>query len=336
MPFLLVQKEGELRLPKFEYLEPNSIEEASSILLAEKTAKLLAGGTDLLVNMKHRVERPSALINIKRIEGLDAIRPDPGAVRIGALASLKKISQNPFIAEKIPVLAQAASSVGSYHHQVMGTLGGNICQQNRCKYFNQSQWWRSARETCFKAGGEICHVVNQKQICYASYCGDVAPALLVLGARVLLRSSGGARETELESLFSGNGQSPLEAPRGEILSEVIVPENSLNGYSKYIKFANRESIDFPIVGLAFWQSGNRQEYRIAFTAVDRRPIKATQVELFLQNKPLTQEVIEEAIGLTSKEAKPVKTSLYPPSYKRKLMGILLRKALQDTQGKVNG
>jgi 4-hydroxybenzoyl-CoA reductase subunit beta len=324
-----------LRLPKFDYLVPKNIEEASSMLLEETGARILAGGTDLLVNMKHRVERPSVLINIKKIEGLDTIRPDQGAVRIGALTSLKKISQHPLIAEKLPVLAQAASSVGSYHHQVMGTLGGNIGQQNRCKYFNQSQWWRSARETCFKAGGEICHVVNQKQICYASYCGDVAPALLTLGARVLLRSRDGFRETELESLFTGKGQTPLEIPRGEILSEVIIPENSLNGYSQYVKIANRESIDFPIVGMALWHSGPQKEYRIVFTAVDRRPIKGTQVESFLQGKTPTPEIIEEAAGLASKEAKPIKTSLYSPAYKRKLMGILIRRALEDIRRKVN-
>jgi 4-hydroxybenzoyl-CoA reductase subunit beta len=336
MPPVPCLKEEKVRLPKFNYLVPKNIEEASSLLLEEKGARILAGGTDLLVNMKHRVERPSVLINIKKITGLDTIRPDQGGIRIGALTSLKKISQNPLVTEKIPVLAQAASSVGSYHHQVMGTLGGNICQQNRCKYFNQSQWWRSARETCFKAGGEICHVVNQKQICYASYCGDVAPALLALGARVLLRSREGSREADLGTLFSGKGQTPLEIPQGEILSEVIIPEDSLKGYSRYVKMANRESIDFPIVGMALWQSGSQKEYRIVFTAVDRRPIRALQVESFLKDKPLTPEVVEQSVGLTSKEAKPVKSSLYSPAYKRKLMGILLREALEDIRRKVNG
>ena len=322
-----------MRLPKFEYAEPNSIEEASSILLADEKARLLAGGTDLLVNMKHRVERPSVLVNIKRIEGLDTIKRDSGGLHIGPLASLKKISQDPLIVEKAPVLAQAAASVGSYHHQVMGTLGGNICQQNRCKYFNQSQWWRSARETCFKAGGELCHVVNQKEICYSSYCGDVAPALMALGARVLLKSREGSREADLESLFSGNGQAPLTLSPGEILSEVVVPEDSLQGSSRYVKFANRESIDFPIVGMAFWQSAGSRDYRIAFTAVDRAPVRARQAESFLRDKSLTEEAIEEAVALAYKEAKPVKSSLYSPAYKRRLMGILLRQVL--AQGKVN-
>ncbi|MBA4393236.1 MAG: hypothetical protein C0407_06760 [Desulfobacca sp.] len=323
-----------MRLPKFTYLEPKSIEEASTLLLEEGPVKILAGGTDLLVNMKHRVEVPSVLVNIKKIEGLDYIRSEGGAIRIGGLTTLKKISQDPFILGKIPVLAQAASKVGSYHHQVMGTLGGNICQQNRCKYFNQSQWWRSTKGPCIKVGGEICHVVNQKEICYSSYCGDMAPALLALGARVLLRSRDGSREAGLESLFSGKGRASLEIQKGEILSEIIIPEESFKGFSRYVKFANRESIDFPIVGMAYWKSEGKQEYRIAYTAVDRRPVRAVQVESFLQDKVLTPETVDQAVELASKEAKPVMTSLYSSSYKRRLMGILLQQVLQETIGKV--
>ena len=161
------------------------------MLQRNPTAKILAGGTDLLVNMKHRVEVPPVVVNIKMISDLDYIRHDNGAVRIGALTPLKRIYQTPFIAEKLPALARSASFVGSFHHQTMGTLAGNLCQQNRCKYYNQSQWWRSARPTCFKAGGEICHVVNKKETCYSSYCGDSAPALLVMNARVVLQGAGG-------------------------------------------------------------------------------------------------------------------------------------------------
>jgi len=160
-----------VRLPKFQYEKANDIKEASSILVADPSSRILAGGTDLVVNMKHRVEVPSIIVNIKGISGLDFVSQENGSIRIGALTPLKKIYSASFIREKLPALAQAASSVGSYHHQCMGTRGGNICQQNRCVYFNQSKWWRSTRPTCYKAGGEICHVVNKKQICYSTYCG---------------------------------------------------------------------------------------------------------------------------------------------------------------------
>jgi 4-hydroxybenzoyl-CoA reductase subunit beta len=317
-----------VRLPKFNYLEPESIEEASSLLLDDPRAKVLAGGTDLLVNMKHRVEVPAALINMKKIKGLDYIRKDSGTLRIGALTRLKTIYQDPWISEKLPVLAQAASSVGSYHHQVMGTIGGNLCQQNRCKFFNQSQWWRSANAPCLKVGGAVCHVVQKQEACFSSYCGDLAPALLVLEAKVLLRRRNDSREVPLEGLFSGNGRSPLNLEPGEILEEVIMAQGSSNGFSTYVKFANRESIDFPIVGLAFQSSREKKEVRIAYTAVDRRPVRVPGVEAFLKGKTLTPDTIEEAGRLAAKEGSPVKNSLYSPAYKRSLMGVLLRSVLK--------
>jgi 4-hydroxybenzoyl-CoA reductase subunit beta len=322
-----------VRLPKFEYVEPKSLKEACSILLEEPNAKVLAGGTDLLVNMKHRVEVPSVVVNIKRISGLDFIEQDNGTLRIGPLTPLKKIYSTPLVKEKVPALAQAASSVGSYHHQSMGTIGGNICQQNRCMYFNQSKWWRSARPTCYKAGGEICHVVNKKEICYSSYCGDVAPALLVLDAMVILESQAEAREIPLQSLFSGDGKAPLDLQNGEILTEILIPEEALNGYSTYIKFSNRESIDFPIVGHAFWASAEGKEYRASFTAVDKKPLRAKNIEDVLNGKDLNAEVMEEASGLAPKEATPVKNSVYSASYKRRMMGLLLRSSMNEAMGR---
>ena len=322
-----------MRLPKFRYVEPESIKEVSTILLDEPGAKILAGGTDILPNMKHRVELPTVVVNIKKIPKLNSIRQDNGDIRIGALAPLKKVYESPIISENLSALASAASSVGSYHHQTMGTIGGNICQQNRCKYFNQSQWWRSSRPTCYKAGGEICHVVNKKQICYSTYCGDVAPALLVLDARIMVQSKNNSREIPLHMLFSGNGKTPLNFEEGEILTEIIIPGEAKDGFSTYIKSANRESIDFPIVGTAFWASMEKKEYRVAFTAVDRKPLRGHGVEDFLKGKNLSEELIEEAGQIASKEASPVKTSTYSPSYKRKMMGLLLGSAIQEAMGR---
>jgi len=316
-----------VRLPQFNYLEPESIEEAASMLLDDEGAKILAGGTDLLVNMKHRLEVPATLVNLKKIKGLDAIHLDNGSLKIGALTPLKKIGRDPSIGEKIPVLAQAASSVGSYHHQTMGTIGGNICQQNRCKFFNQSQWWRSTNGPCLKVGGAACHVVQKQETCFSSYCGDMAPALLVLEARVIFRSRKDFREVPVEELFSGDGQAPLVIKKGEILSEIVIPKSSMNGDSTYLKFANRESIDFPIVGMAFQTSSEKKEYRVAFTAVDRRPLRGRRVESLLNGQALTQDLMEEASKLATREANPVKNSIYSPAYKRKLMGILLQSVM---------
>jgi 4-hydroxybenzoyl-CoA reductase subunit beta len=320
-----------VRLPKFEYFEPKDLKEALSILQNEPAAKILAGGTDLLVNMKHRVECPPVLVNIKRIADLDYLRRDNGDIRIGALTPLKRLQAESLIVENFPGLAQAASAVGSYHHQVMGTLAGNICQQNRCMYFNQSKWWRSSRPTCYKAGGEICHVVNKKEICYSAYCGDMAPALMVINAKIALQGPDGSKKMPIEDFFSGDGKAPLLKEPGEILTEIIIPKASADGISTYIKFANRDSIDFPIVGTALWASEKEKQYRVAFTAVDRKPLRGKQVEDFLNGKELSAENVKTASGLAAKEARPVKTSVYSPSHKRRMMGLLLQNAVNETK-----
>ena len=320
-----------MRLPKFEYFEPKDLKEALSILQNEPAAKILAGGTDLLVNMKHRVECPPVLVNIKRIADLDYMRRDNGDIRIGALTPLKRLHTESLIVEDFPGLAQAASAVGSYHHQVMGTLAGNICQQNRCMYFNQSKWWRSSRPTCYKAGGEICHVVNKKEICYSAYCGDMAPALMVINAKIALEGPDGSKEMPIEDFFSGDGKAPLVKEPGEILTEIIIPKASADGISTYIKFANRDSIDFPIVGTALWASEKEKQYRVAFTAVDRKPVRGKQVEDFLNGIELSAENVKAASDLAAKEARPVKTSVYSPSHKRRMMGLLLQNAVNEAK-----
>lgn len=316
-----------MRLPKFEYVEPKDIREASSILLKEPGAEILAGGTDILVNMKHRVHVPSLIVNIKKIPGLDYIRKEDGMLKIGALTPLKRISGNPDVIRDSPSLAQAASSVGSYHHQTMGTVGGNVCQQNRCKYFNQSKWWRSSRELCFKAGGETCYVVNKKGVCYSSYCGDMAPALLTLNARVVLEGQKETREVPMENMFSGDGKAPLNLRKGEILTEFVLPEDALGEISIYKKIANRESIDFPIVGAALWLSKNSGALRVAFTAVDRKPVKVQKEHV--RGGALPMDSVDEVMHLASKSASPVNNSIYASSYKRRMMGLLVKNMLDE-------
>lgn len=321
-----------MRLPKFDYKQPKSIQEACAILSDEPSAKVLAGGTDLLVNMKHRVETPTTIVSLTALSDLNYVRQAKGSLRIGALTPLKKVYNDPYVAQKLNALATAASSVGSYHHQVMGTIGGNLCQQTRCKYFNQSKWWRSARPICFKAGGDLCHVAKKEHVCYSTYCGDVAPALLVLGAEVVVTGKAGSKQVPLESIFSGEGKTPLKLAPGEILTEIVIPEHAADGFSTYKKSANRGSIDFPVVGCAVWTSSSKAESRTAFTAVDRKPIRALQLEEFLKGKKLDEETLQAVDGLVSKEARLMMSSIDSLSYKRKLMGLLAKDALSEAMG----
>ncbi len=321
-----------MRLPKFEYRRPNSIQEVCSILLDQPSAKVLAGGTDLLVNMKHRVEAPSTIVSLTALPDLSYVRKENGSLRIGALTPLKKVYSDPYVAERLPALAAAASSVGSYHHQTMGTIGGNLCQQTRCKYFNQSRWWRSSRPLCFKAGGEICHVAKKEEVCCSTYCGDVAPALMVLDAEVVVSGKEGSRLIPLESIYTGDGKRPLSLGPGEILTEIVIPERATERFSSYTKFANRQSIDFPIVGAAFSTSKTNGESRVALTAVDRRPVRARALEDFMKGRQLGEEVIEAVDGLVAKEARLMMSSTDSLSFKRKLMGLLVKGAIRQAMG----
>ncbi len=301
-------------------------------MLKDPSAKVLSGGTDLLVNMKYKVETPSTIVSLKGLPDRNYVRNEGGLLRIGALTPLKTVYNNTFVAQKLPAMAIAAASVGSYHHQTMGTIGGNLCQQTRCKYFNQSKWWRNSRELCFKAGGAMCHVAHKEQVCYSTYCGDVAPALLVMNAEVVLTGKDASKQVPLESIFSGEGKTPLKLEPGEILTEILIPEQAANGFSTYKKFANRQSIDFPIVGAALWTSSTTRESRVALTAVDRRPLRARQLEDFMKDKQLGEEVIEAVDGLVAKETRLMMSSTDSLSLKRKLMAQLVKGAIREAMG----
>ena len=315
-----------MRLPKFTHHQPTRIEDAIHALADNPGAKAVAGGTDLLVNMKHRVELPLALVSLSRIDELRGIRREGDATVIGACTTLKEIQRDEELGRKFPALVQAAMAVGSYRHQTMGTLAGNLCQNTRCRFFNQSWEWRRVRSLCFKAGGEDCHVVGKKNICFSTYSGDMAPALLVLNAAIRIQGPQGISHIPLADLFSGQGKSPLALASAHIVTAVAIPEASGNGLSHYEKFSLRDSIDFPIVGAAVWRENG--SVRVAFTAVDRAPVRAQALEAALQGQKLTGPAIEKAASLAAKSAKLVPTTIHPVAFKRDIMASLFIRAVR--------
>lgn len=321
-----------MRLPKFEYLEPRSLKEASKALAADPGGTLLlAGGTDLLVNMKHGVIQPKRLINLKVIPKLAYISDGRDGLRIGALTTLHDMASSPIIQEKYPALCQASTEVAAYAHQTMGTLSGNLCQGNRCRFYNQSVFWRGARPTCYKAGGEVCHVVKKPKECHSTYCGDMAPVLIAMDAQIKIVGPVGERNISLKRLYTQNGKKPLSLKKGEILKEVIVPPPS--GKTFYLKWRLRDSLEFPIVSLALHLEKNRDgeidKARIIFSGVGPGPVEASETEKILKGASLNAQTIEEVLNQALKEISPMRTSIYSPAYKRKMAGILLRQALEQ-------
>ena len=315
-----------MHLPKFTHRQPADLGGVVSALTEAPAAKLLAGGTDLLVNMKHRVELPETLVSLKKVPVLRGITREGEAMVIGATTTLKEIRQNAELERKFPALVEAARAVGSYRHQAMGTLGGNLCQNTRCRFFNQTWQWRQARTTCFKAGGEDCHVIGRKNACFSTYSGDVAPALLVLDAALRITGPKGPREAPLANLYSGEGRTPLALGQGEFITAIAIPGAAASGKSRYEKFSLRGSIDFPIVGAAVWRGEG--SIRVAYTGVDRAPVRAAELEAELTGQELTEAAVKRGAALATKAAKLAPTSVHPVSFKRELMSALFEKALR--------
>ncbi|MDP2727511.1 MAG: FAD binding domain-containing protein, partial [Dehalococcoidia bacterium] len=232
-----------MKLPRIDYLEVKTAKEACA-LLAKGDVVAVAGGTDVVPAMKHRVKAPQAVVNLKAIGGLDYITySDKDGLRIGALATLRDLQNNTTIQTKYPALAQAAAAVGTIQLQNMGTVGGNLCLDTRCYYYNQSAFWRSARPACYKTGGDVCHVVKRSDKCWACYSGDTAPAFLVLGATVKVVGSKGERSIPLKQIYSGDGQKPIALAADELITEIQVPAKAANSGAAYTKLRIRKAID---------------------------------------------------------------------------------------------
>jgi 4-hydroxybenzoyl-CoA reductase subunit beta len=321
-------------LPPFEYLQPKTLKEAASLLAADPNgAVILAGGTDLLVNMKHRVIQPKRVISLRSIQGLKYLKGGKDGLKIGALTSLDEIADSPEVERLHPILRRAAREVGAYSLQVMGTLGGNLCQENRCRYYNQSASWRAVRDLCYKAGGVKCHVVRKDRECQAAYCGDMAPVLIVLGAQITIAGCEGERRMPLEALYTLDGKRPLFLQPGEIVREVFVPPSS--GKSIYLKYRRRESVDFPAVSLAVHlereTDGRIRHAIVAWSGVGRGPVRAAEIEKALSGVFLDPKTVDNLSDQAFKGIAPMRTSFTSPAYKRKMARVLLKEALMQLQ-----
>ena len=314
-----------MSLPRFDYLRAGSVEEAITILQGNPSARLLAGGTDLLANLKNGLGDPSHLVRIEPGSGLEGIRWDQkDGLWVGALTSLAELTASRLVYRHAPGLALAANRVAAHQHRAMGTLGGNILQDSRCLWYNQSAWWRSGQETCFKAGGRVCLAVQKGKVCYACYHGDLAPVLIVLGAEAHIQGPEGFRIEKVEKLFSGEGVRPNTLGRSEILTRFRIPPAGLERTTVYLKEADRSAIDFPTLGLAVSALPQAKTWRICFTAVDRGPVRSVRAEEFFSAKGGVAGINED--DLPKLEPKPVNNSRTGPAEKRRLMRRLLIRA----------
>ena len=321
-----------MRLPGFEHLQPESLGEAVSLLSERgQEARVIAGGTDLLVSMKHGLLSPRYLINLKGVPELDFVSWDEETgLRAGALTRLAKLIRSPLVREHFPVLVQAARSVATPPLQAMGTLGGNLCQDTRCFYYNQSQFWRAARPDCYKSGGALCQAIRGSERCYSAYQGDLAPVLIALGARARLARNGEQRLISLDKLYTGRGEKPIGLAPDELLTEIEVPPWPGVWGGEYQKLRYRGAMDYPLLGVAtvLGRHGNEcAQARIVLTAVAPAPVVIEEAGQLLHGERLDETLFARAAEVAYQMVQPIARIGSTPLYRRKMVRVLTRRAI---------
>ena len=323
-----------MRLPRFHYYRPRDICEAAQALAGEENAMVIAGGTDLLPNMKRRQQTPRTLVALRHLDELKRVTNGSGLV-IGAGVTLTRLVQDPGIKSAYRGLWQAAAQVATPHLRNMGTLGGNICLDTRCNYYDQNYEWRKAIDFCMKKDGEICWVSTGSKTCLATSSTDTAPALISLGAQVEFQAADGQRTIPLQDLYQDDGMHYLTRRVDEILTRIILPDGAATR-SVYWKLRRRGSFDFPVLSVAaalkFDAGGAVDDARIVLGAVASQPVVCDSANESLAGRRLTDEVIEEVAALCAKAAAPVKNTDFSPHWRKRAVARLAGYALQELRG----
>jgi 4-hydroxybenzoyl-CoA reductase subunit beta len=316
-----------MRLPWFEHRAPTTLAEAARILAAEgPDAMLIAGGTDLLPNMKRRQMAPRVLVSLRNIPSMKG-----NGASLGAGLTLTEVIRN----ERTPTaLRQAAAQVATVHLRNMGTIGGNLCLDTRCNYYNQNYEWRKAIDFCLKKDGDICWVATASKRCVAMSSTDCAPALIALEATVKLVSAAGEREIPVENLYKNDGIDYLTRRPDEILAELTIPDKGAK--STYWKLRRRGAFDFPVLGVAacvrFSGQGIVETARIALGAVASRPFLVEKAAEFLTGKKLDDATIAETGKIVASRAKPMDNADLDLYWRKEVTAEFVGYALRELRG----
>jgi 4-hydroxybenzoyl-CoA reductase subunit beta len=325
-----------MRLPLFSFRAPHTLEEAARILHSEgPDAMPLAGGTDLLPNMKRRQQVPHTLLSLRGVERLHHVQAVDSGYRLGACLTLSEIAADPRFRNGATALVQAASQVATPQIRNMATLGGNLCLDTRCNYYDQTYEWRKSIDFCMKKDGVTCWVAPSSPKCMAVSSTDTAPALMALGARVRLVSQSGEREISLADLYNNDGMNYLHRKPDEILAEVLL--DPLHGWrSTYWKLRRRGSFDFPVLSVAaavrFAGNGVIEDARVVVGSAASRPLVAEVAARFLVGRLLTSETIAEAAALAARIAKPLDNTDFDMSWRKKVTAEFVTYALRELRG----
>ena len=321
-----------MSLPQFKLLRPRTLDEAVGYLAKySANVRILAGGTDLIPSMQQKLFEPEYVLDIRHIAELKGIRERQGSgIEIGALTTLTATEQSALLRRRYPVLTEAAATVASPILRNMGTIGGNICLDTRCLWYNQSLTWRKACGFCIKKDGDLCHVAPGGTKCWAAFSGDTPPALLCLQADIEIVGPSGARRIPLRDFYTGLGDNYRKLQPNELLTRVFLPEITADCRGVYRKLRIRGSIDYPLAGVAVVlkrSNGHIADARIGITAVNPAPILVKGVREALEGKAVDEALAEVVGDLAAKAAKPLTTSALTPEYRREMIRVFTKRAL---------
>lgn len=324
-----------LRLPPFEYLAPRTLDEAVEMMAQHfPQAMLVAGGTDVYPGMKRRLFEPKVLVGLRGIKELRHFEAN-GAVTMGAGLTLTEIGRHSLIRDKYPALAHAANLVSTPQLRNMGTIGGNLCVDTRCTYYNQNESWRQALGYCMKKDGTTCWVAPGSPRCWAVSSSDTAPVMIALNAAVRMVGPQGERTVPVQALYNNDGIEYLKKLPGEILADIHLPDASGLTMS-YQKLRRRGSFDFPIVNVAAAlrqeADGTCTEANIVLGAVASYPIKAVDAEALLVGQIISEELIQEAAKIAFKPAKPLDNTDMGHPYRKQMVRVYVARALRQAAG----
>jgi 4-hydroxybenzoyl-CoA reductase subunit beta len=330
-----------MNLPEFELVRPETLEEALRFLADHgRDTMVIAGGTDAIPNLRMKLFSPRFVLDIKGLPGLSGISssasPDlmgaSDGLRIGALTTITEVAEAKAVRAAYPVLSEAAATIASPLLRNMGTIGGNLCLETRCRWYNQSFFWRHACGFCLKKDGSICHVAPGGQRCWAVWSGDTAPALLTLDGEAEIASVGGRRRVRLDEFYRNDGMDRIHLKQEELLTAVYLPARMAGYRGCYKKFRIRNSIDYPLVGVAAAMKTDRggtcRDARVALTAVNPAPLLIREVGSLLAGKRISHELLEEASRMAARTGKPLTTSASTPEYRREILKVYTRRALE--------
>jgi 4-hydroxybenzoyl-CoA reductase subunit beta len=329
-----------MRLPPFRYLAPVSVADAVKLMADHGAeAMLVAGGTDLYPNMKRRQFEPAVLVGLRGIGELVGVR---GSARrglaIGAGTTLTATSRHPEVAAHYAALATAAGLVSTPQLRNVGTLGGNVCVDTRCNYYNQSFQWRKAVNFCMKKDGEICLVAPGSPRCWAVSSSDAAPVLWSLGAQARLVGSSGERTIPVSALYRDDGIRYLDKRPEEVLTEIVLPPAE-GLRSTYLKLRRRGSFDFPVLGVAValtMEGETVRQARIVLGAVASQPREAAEAGRLLAGERLTPELIDRAAEAAARPSRPLDNTDLTHPYRKKMTRVFVARALRRLAGLPDG